>query len=468
MESVQVERLAPLPQQRRQFLTAAMVSLAVIMLIVFVATTQSASLGTLSGLAFLTCALFVVARSLLNPGLFTASPVSFAIISYVMFVGVGPLLAPLVERRDVIDPSAFSLLIAWAGFGAMLAGYASFPMRGRKLRASSSRGLLLGAIFFTIVGSVGLIAYIVSVGGIGYFFTNAYAAKENSSVYSGFFSMLRPGFYFLLAWILTRERQSKMLWAVLVAYLIVNALWFGPLGGARHYTITFAVTLVCLTSVLAKTGHATIWVAVIRRFLVPAMITVILIWGTVRIYTFEQIAYGETEDFRLSEETQVAIALGLYAPYDTYSRIVDSVPFPIPYQFGRSLYETATVPIPRGLWPDKPVSYGVWLNETLYDRYTGNSVPTWPGELYINFGVIGVLIGMALVGATCAYYKGILEKASKSGSLSGLLIYSVMFSLSLDWIWGGSNAFIWYLMLNAWPIQLWTIGATMVSGTRKR
>lgn len=74
------------------------------------------------------------------------------------------------------------------------------------------------------------------------------------------------------------------------------------------------------------------------------------------------------------------------------------------YLGGRGFAYLAWAPIPRLLWPDKPlVSRGEWFtSETGFsmneEASTTSTGMTSPGELYWNFGWAGVAIGMALLG----------------------------------------------------------------------
>ncbi len=88
----------------------------------------------------------------------------------------------------------------------------------------------------------------------------------------------------------------------------------------------------------------------------------------------------------------------------------------VPYANGRTiLMPTLVYFIPRILWPDKPVTAGgrefgrVFrvTNQITRDTYIA---PTLPGELYWNFDLPGIIIGMALIGmAMRALYRRYAE-----------------------------------------------------------
>jgi len=73
----------------------------------------------------------------------------------------------------------------------------------------------------------------------------------------------------------------------------------------------------------------------------------------------------------------------------------------VPFQDGWTLAYIPMTYIPRLLWPDKPeFLVGLWTTENFgagpgIESSTG---ATWMGELYFNFGWLGILFGMPLLG----------------------------------------------------------------------
>ena len=91
--------------------------------------------------------------------------------------------------------------------------------------------------------------------------------------------------------------------------------------------------------------------------------------------------------------------------------------------------------IPRFLWKDKPIiAQGVWFALRIGKAYihegggANNSINmTSAGELYMNFGIIGVAVGMFLIGGICAYMwqiSGFTESANNIlGGMFGLYLF---------------------------------------------
>lgn len=87
---------------------------------------------------------------------------------------------------------------------------------------------------------------------------------------------------------------------------------------------------------------------------------------------------------------------------------------------------------PRFIWKNKSISingssnefgrvYGI-LGENDFETSVG---PTMVGDLYINFGVIGIIFGMLFFGVLFRILFDYLIKYSKA-SLSGVMIYSIV------------------------------------------
>lgn len=98
-----------------------------------------------------------------------------------------------------------------------------------------------------------------------------------------------------------------------------------------------------------------------------------------------------------------------------YHRVAEDTPDRVPYWMGESYRPLVGAAVPRLLWPGKPVEdsgfrfgerYG-FLKEA--DRRTSLNVP-WIVELRANFGLVGVLAGMALFGVLFALLDRLLNR----------------------------------------------------------
>ena len=72
------------------------------------------------------------------------------------------------------------------------------------------------------------------------------------------------------------------------------------------------------------------------------------------------------------------------------------------YLWGTSLIHWVVFPVPRAVWPAKPMNIGQYLGAELYGRGVGivgaGTPPTLIGELYLNGGLLFLLPGMFIFG----------------------------------------------------------------------
>ena len=76
-----------------------------------------------------------------------------------------------------------------------------------------------------------------------------------------------------------------------------------------------------------------------------------------------------------------------------------AVPGEIPYQNGGTITTWALAPIPRSVWPEKPiVNFGPVIGSVIYGNPRSGVPPGWVGDLYLNRGLPAVLLGSILIG----------------------------------------------------------------------
>lgn len=112
------------------------------------------------------------------------------------------------------------------------------------------------------------------------------------------------------------------------------------------------------------------------------------------------------------------------------SIIIRSVPQQIEYCYGETLLGWMAAPIPKSVWPQKPIwsERGVYVNQRVYGATSSFSGITlgFPAELYWNFGWIGVCVGMLVAGVVLrSLYTVFLEYRN---NISAAVIYALVVS----------------------------------------
>ena len=109
----------------------------------------------------------------------------------------------------------------------------------------------------------------------------------------------------------------------------------------------------------------------------------------------------------------VTVLGGDFTEVENFVALRRLVPDGLPWLSGDSLRDVPAAFVPRALWGDKPLPLDFRLSRALYGNETAAGTPfTLVGELFWNFGVIGVLLGMALGGLAAGLGWRILSATS--------------------------------------------------------
>jgi hypothetical protein len=123
---------------------------------------------------------------------------------------------------------------------------------------------------------------------------------------------------------------------------------------------------------------------------------------------------GAMSDFFSSSRAGLYLSEGLAATAGRMdnlgieSVIVRDTPSVSPFQQGGTLVLFPMAFVPRLLWPDKPnIAIGQWITDTYGSgsHIQSNTGPSFIGDLYLNFGVFSVVIGMLVVGAVLRLFQ---------------------------------------------------------------
>jgi hypothetical protein len=96
----------------------------------------------------------------------------------------------------------------------------------------------------------------------------------------------------------------------------------------------------------------------------------------------------------------------------------------LPLKYGETFLRLITQFIPRTLWPNKPYDLGTEIVGLYIQGSLSGMPPSFLGEMYMNFGYLGVIIGSGILGILLAklYINWMLNKTT----LMGLLFYAIL------------------------------------------
>lgn len=206
--------------------------------------------------------------------------------------------------------------------------------------------------------------------------------------------LLEIAFYIVFArWAAARGTlwSSSGLWLVALALLAVAF----PIFVSSRQTVMFLIIRVVL-----------IWMC-LRGEPKPRTVLLLVVAGLLTIGTVlaSRRGHSDWESIRAhsgpSELLEVTVGGRHFLDLTKTAHVLDAFPAKLDYQYGKSMVTWIAAPVPRAWWPEKPVvGVGGELGTVVFQKPvgTGGVPPAAVGELYLNFGLLGVLIGMPIAG----------------------------------------------------------------------
>lgn len=112
--------------------------------------------------------------------------------------------------------------------------------------------------------------------------------------------------------------------------------------------------------------------------------------------------------------------------YKTYYGVVHAVPSQVPYGLGAQMFVyTAIMFVPRAIWPNKPLSPVADPIRAGVSDYAVKAGAAYPnlGEYYFEFGVLGVVVFMGLLGVALNYIR---TRFRHSSDVLDIVLYAVL------------------------------------------
>ena len=135
--------------------------------------------------------------------------------------------------------------------------------------------------------------------------------------------------------------------------------------------------------------------------------------------------------------------------------LLEQTPQRIPYWWGETYFPLLVKPVPRAIYPNKPEDVAEFrrVGQSYALLPAGNEINLFKvhqmGEMYINFGIVGVLVGMLILGALCrTLYRLFFHSGATAVTMAaGALIMTRLLLGMEDWaspVWG---FILWYAVL---------------------
>lgn len=427
-------------------LLAATLSLGAAIVSLWVATSDHVLLYVIVGALFLLC--FAPAcidwyRGRLD---FFETIHPFALI-YFTYCGLGaiwvvnePRLAKDIYLVEYLVPAAAVCLVGWV---CLLGGYYGPWSPSRKVPKQPTESM--SVVFVAVPGAVGALGYAASD---ALELLSLSGAPLRASL--TFLSQLAPIFFFgwALAWLVFFGKkgpkgQNLLLFGLLVPVAVLIFYW--TVGDKSVALSILGTPIVAFWYARRRVPWVTLAV-----LLLLAVFVVFPLYNTFRNFDIRlgfskrvemtSVAVNEW-DMDAYKDRSVDLFKKRMARIMAVAAIVRDTGRWVPFQHGATIIEAPMMTfIPRFLWPDKPTANlgddfaEIFRLRSPLDRHT-KATPTIQGEFYWNFGILGVMIGMVVLGLIMrwlyhvfgdsrdpvflAIHMGLLVKFAHLGSVSG-------------------------------------------------
>jgi oligosaccharide repeat unit polymerase len=312
----------------------------------------------------------------------------------------------------------------------------------RKERWSTPR-LFLVVFLFALIGVIAMLMYLRKMGIASFALSNlstkhfyVVEGAEYQSSALGYYrwaaSLIVPAFYLYLSWFAVSGRRWVSLWGVGVVILGLLAAVFPFINSSRSGIIEILIFAIVLWHYLRRRIRVRMLVWAFAFFVMLFILMGVLRAGKVR--NIDDLSSRISMEMILDRLVGNRNLFGI----DKTGHIINAVPDKLSYKYGGSLLSIFFAPIPRTMWLSKPpVNLGATIAETVYDRVKevdkGSGIsPGFVPELYLNFSVPGVLIGMFILGIWLKFlYKSF--KLHIGNNRNAAIVYIViMYGFSFD------------------------------------
>jgi hypothetical protein len=146
--------------------------------------------------------------------------------------------------------------------------------------------------------------------------------------------------------------------------------------------------------------------------------------------------------------------------FDSFALFIESIDSGYGLELGGTMKDLLFFYIPRVIWQTKPLPFTVtFLPEYANMNSPGAMAPSLPGELYINFHLLGIILGFWILGIVMQVcYRGLIQRNMNKSSLLIYIPITIMAPLLFE---GGLNKLESYiLILLPVVLFLWAVRTT--------
>ena len=297
--------------------------------------------------------------------------------------------------------------------------------------------------FFKILMILSFMLYIISVamyvaknGGFVLLKAQDYTERFEKNAGMGFLSVFFQLYIpFIILYFLMNPTKRRLLTTFLLS-LALGILNYMAIGGMRNIFLSGILSLIALSFNKKLLKLRTIILISIIGFTFVTLLAVFRYWSFFETLKSEDILYYLT-----------IYTIDSFSPVYSLHEIIEKVPKVVDYISISYFHNYFLAFIPRFIWPDKPLlmKTSAWFFTNHILQYSREVIisPTFVGEMYMMFGIWGILIGAVIL----ALILNILDIILYKPFCKNLLLYYSLLPLTF-WIGRGIlETFIYRLLL---------------------
>jgi oligosaccharide repeat unit polymerase len=292
------------------------------------------------------------------------------------------------------------------GLAFMIAWRGPVPAVDVNVEMPPERNIVRGALAALALGTALWGALFLSNGGFNALFNDP--AQLHLEQFGGGYGVigymicLAAVLLLLWAWLRAPSRQLALVLVGAVGVCLLAAFALQTRGPLIS-TIVAATVIVVLERQVSG-----------RRLAALSLATVVLVFGfgymrIVREYA-QSLSVGDAISAGVKTDPLTVVG-GDFSEVENFVELKQLVPEELPRLGGRSIWQVPGAFLPRQIYGDKPKPVDFELAEAIYGHGSKAGTPfTLAGELFWNYGIAGVLIGMALLGGLAGSIWGLLRR----------------------------------------------------------
>jgi oligosaccharide repeat unit polymerase len=389
-------------------------------------------------------------------------PLHLVLALFLIFYPVRALFAVWLDD-SWFDPARAAI---WKGLSASVLGFVCFAI-GYKFGASQSavrRRIWLDrswnqqransvSLAFLLIGLAGFVALRFLSGSLFYFILVDPDIKGPEEIRAWFFYLLWICLFIQVgaliqfgAWLSTGRRPLRTAFYCILALLSTFLL-------ARYFTVLFLMML-ALGWHYQKRRIRAIQV-VILFFLVIGYLGIAGLYREWISPGYDLDKAGELAELAGQQDKLVIrYVVGNLEQLSNLTEVISMAPSELPYQFGSTFTPIFLKPIPRVLMPAKPLGASALFSRQfipeLYDTGLVTGLGAW-GEWYMNFSWLGLILGMALIGALSAAAYKAMRATNEFGRV---MLYASFVIVLFTWLRNDFNSATTYGLYYSIPAIL--------------